>query len=111
MDMDWLCQLGDGWMIAIGGNGNVVRVKTGYPYPEVSGGQLNRLAEFMDTEDIDLSGCIKVLRGMRFPKKASEVRRRLVENSCCYKNFNERFGRQQVIDNIGDALLAHRDNI
>ncbi len=108
--MDWLCQLGDGWMMAVGDNGNVVRVKTGYPYPDIEGGQIKRLERFMDTEDIDLAGCVKILKSMRYPKKASDVRRRLVENSCCYKDFNERFGRQQVIDNIGDALMAFRDN-
>lgn len=51
--MKWLCQLKDGFMLGVD-KGYVNKVQTGYPYPDIRGGQIARLSEYFSIDEFDL---------------------------------------------------------
>ena len=51
--MKWLCQLKDGFMLGIN-KGYVNKVETGYPYPDIEGGQISAISGYFEMEEVDL---------------------------------------------------------
>ena len=45
--MKWLCQLKDGYMLGVE-KGYVKKVHTGYPYPDIEGGQVNAISKYLE---------------------------------------------------------------
>lgn len=65
-DMRWICQLGDGYMLGV--DGKVLhKVKTGYPYPKVEGGQVDALCGMFGLQSTKFSCSVKVLNDVVFP--------------------------------------------
>lgn len=64
--MDWLCQLKDGYMLRIN-KGYVERVHTGYPYPDINGGQIERISNYLEISEVNLSSFVEEAIQLEYP--------------------------------------------
>lgn len=75
--MEWVCQLGDGFMLGRDGQ-NLVRQETGYPYPDTNEPQVNMLFELYEAYGIYYS--IDVFR-KHFKECINDINKRFVDDN------------------------------
>ena len=64
--MKWLCQLKDGFMLGVD-KGYVNKVETGYPYPDIKGGQIAQISGYLEMEEIDLFEFVNEAITLEYP--------------------------------------------
>lgn len=69
--MEWLMQLGDGWMLGVE-KGKVQRVQTGYPYPDVPGGQEDRMCGVLGVDSVQMGYLMGVVNALPLPMDFAE---------------------------------------
>lgn len=99
--MRWLCQLGDGKMLCTE-KGYVCLKETGYPYPDVKGGQKNKLCELLELDDVDLKGVVDTSLKFSYPMKIDEYKSMV-------RPYAKR-GKVAILDDLNSALVSSRKN-
>lgn len=64
--MIWLCQLRDGFMLGID-KGYVRKVETGYPYPDIDGGQISKISQYLNMDEVNLADFVNEAITLEYP--------------------------------------------